>query len=152
MSALLRLLHDAVCVSGPIQFVCDVYAFHLLHCGPVDVDRGLLPLLFPEGHRQLLHFVDMEGKVIFLAPLHQGPHLLPEGCFVVVGNQSYFCWGVCKLDDCVDEGVHDHAVMGEQEVQEGAEHEPLWVPYVEDQRSGDVVSYLHHLGASRQEV
>ena len=34
-------------------FVSDVYAeeleaFHLIHCGPVNVDRGVLPLLFPE--------------------------------------------------------------------------------------------------------
>ena len=36
--------------------------------------------------------------------------------------------------------------MGEQGVQEGAEHAPLWGPIVEDQRSGDVVSYLLHLG------
>jgi hypothetical protein len=28
----------------------------------------------------------------------------------------------------------------------------LWGPNVEDQRSGDVVSYLHHLGAALQEV
>ena len=32
-----------------------------------------------------------------------------------------------------------------------AEHAPLWGPSVEDQRSGDVVSYLHHLGAACQE-
>ena len=48
--------------------------------------------------------------------------------------------------------MYGHAVMGEQGVQEGAEHAPLWVPCVEDQRSGDVVSYLHHLGAARQEI
>ena len=42
--------------------------------------------------------------------------------------------------------------MGEQGVQEGAEHAPLWGPSVEDQRSGDVVSYLHSLGAACQEV
>ena len=47
--ALLRLLHHAVCVGGPFQFVRDVYteefeAFHLLHCSPVDVDMVLLPL------------------------------------------------------------------------------------------------------------
>ena len=41
-----------------------------------------------------------------------------------------------------------HAVMG---VQEGTEHAPLWGPSVEDQRRG-VVSYLHHLGATHQEV
>ena len=45
-----------------------------------------------------------------------------------------------------------HAVMVEQRVQEGAEHPSLWGPSVEDQRSGGVVSYLHHLGAARQEV
>jgi hypothetical protein len=37
--------------------------------------------------------------------------------------------------------------MGEQ-----AEHAPFWGPSVEDQRSGDVVSYLHHLGAALQDV
>ena len=37
--------------------------------------------------------------------------------------------------------MHGHAVMGEQGVQEGAEHTPLWGPNVEDQRSGDVVYY-----------
>jgi hypothetical protein len=36
--------------------------------------------------------------------------------------------------------------------QEGTEHAPLWGPSVDDQQSGDVVSYLHHLGAARQEV
>jgi hypothetical protein len=35
-------------VGGTFNLVSDVYteeleAFHLLHCGPVDVDRGLLP-------------------------------------------------------------------------------------------------------------
>ena len=44
-----------------------------------------------------------------------------------------------------------HAVMGEQGVQKGAEHAPLWGPSVEDQRRGGVVSYLQHLGVNRQE-
>ena len=42
--------------------------------------------------------------------------------------------------------------MGEQGVQEGAENAPLWGTSVDDQRSADVVSYLHHLGPARQEV
>jgi hypothetical protein len=42
--------------------------------------------------------------------------------------------------------------MGEQGVQEGTSHVPLSNPSVEDQRSGGVVSYLHHLGVARQEV
>ena len=47
--------------------------------------------------------------------------------------------------------MRGHAVMGEQGVQKGAEHTPLWGLSVEDQRSGDV-SYLHHLVADCQEV
>jgi hypothetical protein len=46
----------------------------------------------------------------------------------------------------------DHAIMGKQGVQEGAEHASLWKLSVEDQRSGGVVSYFHHLGSARQEV
>ena len=47
------------------HFSVSVYAeelktFHLLHCSPVDVDRGVLPLLFPEVPDQLLSFVDVE--------------------------------------------------------------------------------------------
>jgi hypothetical protein len=42
--------------------------------------------------------------------------------------------------------------MGKQVVQEGAEHAPLWGPCVEDQHSEGVFAYLHHLGATRQEV
>ena len=62
---LLRLLHHTVCVGGPFQFVSDVYAkeleaFHLLHCGSIDVDKGVLSLLFPEVHDHLLSFVDIE--------------------------------------------------------------------------------------------
>jgi hypothetical protein len=41
--------------------------------------------------------------------------------------------------------------MGEQGVQGGNENTPLCGPCVEDQCSGGVVSYLHHLGVSRQE-
>jgi hypothetical protein len=40
-------------VGGTFQIVSDVYAeeleaFHLLHCGSVDVDGDVLLLLFPE--------------------------------------------------------------------------------------------------------
>jgi hypothetical protein len=45
-----------------------------------------------------------------------------------------------------------NAVLGEQGVQERADHTLLWGPSVEGQRSGDVVSYLHQLGAARQKV
>jgi hypothetical protein len=56
-----------------------------------------------------------------------------------------------KLDDLVG-GVRGHAVKVKQGVQEGAEHAPLWGPCVENQCNRGVISYLHHLGAARQEV
>jgi hypothetical protein len=44
-----------------IQIVSEeLEAFHPLHCGPINVDRGVLPLLFPEVHNHLLCFVDVE--------------------------------------------------------------------------------------------
>ena len=48
--------------------------------------------------------------------------------------------------------MHGQALLGEQGVQERAQNAPLWGPSVEDQQSGDVVTYPHHLGAARQEV
>ena len=66
---------------------------------PVDVDRGVLPLLFPKVHDHLLCLVDVECEVIFLTPHSEGPHLLPVGRLVVVGNQAYHCSVVRKLDD-----------------------------------------------------
>ena len=42
--------------------------------------------------------------------------------------------------------------MGEQGVQEGTKHTPLWDPRVEDQHGGGDVAYPHHLGSARQEV
>jgi hypothetical protein len=42
--------------------------------------------------------------------------------------------------------------MGEQGVLEGAENAQFWGPSVDDQRSGYVVSYIHHLWVARQEV
>uniref|UniRef100_A0A673XUU2 non-specific serine/threonine protein kinase n=1 Tax=Salmo trutta TaxID=8032 RepID=A0A673XUU2_SALTR len=50
-------------------------------------------------HDHLLCFVDIECEVIFLTPHSEGPHLLPVGHLVVVGNQAYHCSVVCKLDD-----------------------------------------------------
>ena len=43
-------------------------------------------------------------------------------------------------------------VMGERGVQEGLITHPRVGPCVEEQRSGGVIAYLHHLGAAHQEV
>ena len=78
----------AVAVPGgdsALEDALNCASFHL-HCGPVNVDGGVRSLLSPEVHDQLLCFVDVEGEVIFLAPLSQGHHLLPVGCLVIVGN------------------------------------------------------------------
>ena len=62
----------------------ELEAFQLLNCGPEDVDRGVLPLLVPEVHNQLLSFV--EGEVTWYHT--PSPDLLPVGCLIVVGNQA----------------------------------------------------------------
>ena len=87
LKTLVCLFFIPVCAVGPFEIVSDVYAedveaFHLLHCDPVNVDSGVLPLLFPEVHGLLLRFIDVEGEVIFLAS-HSHNH----------------CCDVCKLDD-----------------------------------------------------
>ena len=121
---------------------------HPLHYCPVDVDSGLLPLLFPELYYHLLCFVDVECEIIFLTLHSEGLYLLPVGRLVVVGNHAYHYSVVCKLDGRVG-GVHGHAVVGEQGVQERALNPTLWGPSVEDHRGGDVVTYPHHLGAAK---
>ena len=70
-----------------------------LHYCHIDVDRGVLPLLFPEDHNHLLCLVAVEGEVVFLKPHSECHHLLPVGCLVVVGNQAHYRCVVCKLND-----------------------------------------------------
>ena len=82
-----------------VVYAAELKAFHLLHCGLYNVVGDVLSLLFPEVHDQYLRFVDVEGEVVFLAPLRQGPYLVPVGCLVIVGNQAYRCCVVCRLDE-----------------------------------------------------
>ena len=58
---------------------------------------------------------------------------------------------VSKLNDGVGV-VFCHAVVGEQEIQEGTKYTHLWGPSVKDQRGRRVVAYSCHLGVARQEV
>ena len=48
--------------------------------------------------------------------------------------------------------IYTHAVVGEQGVQEGTKHAPLWSSSVEGKRGRCVATYPHHLGAAHQEV
>ena len=144
--ALLRL-HHPVCVGGLFQIVSDVYAkeletFHLLHCDPVDVDGGMLPLLSPEVQDQLLHFVDIEGEIISWHPCARAltSSLEASSSLLVIRPTSVVSSANLMIE------------LGEQGVQEAAEQAPLWGPCVEDQRSGGVIAYLHHLATACQEV
>ena len=71
----------------------ELKTFYLLHCCPVNVYRGVFPLL-----STIIYFVLLTLSE-WLTPHSDGPHLLPVGCLVVVGNQAYHCCDVCKLHD-----------------------------------------------------
>ena len=72
--------------------------------------------------------------------------LLPIGCLIVVGNQTYHCCVVSKLNVGVGV-VFGHAVVGEQGVQEGTKYTHLRGPSVKDQRVG---AYSYHLRAHQE--
>ena len=128
----------------------ELEALNLLHYCPVDENGGVLGPPFPVVHNHLLCLAHIEGEVVVLLPHSQVSDLLHIGCLIVVGDQVYHCCVISKLNDGVGV-VPGHAVMSEQEVQEGTEHAPLRGPGVEDQRGG-CVNYLYHQGAARQEV
>jgi hypothetical protein len=44
----------------------------------------MLSLLCPVVHDQRFDLVDVEGEIIFLASLHQGSHILPVRCLIIV--------------------------------------------------------------------
>ena len=115
----------------------ELEALNLVHYSPIDENGCVLGPPFPVVHNHLLCLDHVEGEVVVLAPDGQVSDLLPIGCLFVVG----------KLNDGVGV-VHDHAVMSEQEVQEGTEHAPLRGPRGEDQRGRCVVNYPYHLGAA----
>jgi hypothetical protein len=72
---------------------------------------GACSPLFLVVHDQLLCLAEVEGEVVVLAPHCPVSDLLPIGCLIVVGDQSYHRCFISKLDDSV--GVmHGHAVMG----------------------------------------
>jgi hypothetical protein len=91
----------------------ELETLHLLHYSPVDENGGMLSPPFTVVHNHLLCLDHVEGEVVILAPHSQ-----------VSGDQAYHCCVVGKLNDGV-RVVPGHEVMGEQGVQEGAEHTPL---------------------------
>ena len=120
----MRLLHHTVCVGGPFQIISDVYteeleAFHTLHCSPVDVDRGVLPLLSPKSMISSFILLTLRKRLFswhhstraLTSSLQSVTSLLVIRPITVV---------VCKLDNSFG-GVHGQAVMGDQGVQEADE-------------------------------
>ena len=90
-----------------------------LYSRPVD-DDGVRPLLSPPVvYDQLLGIVNVEQKVVLLAPLCQVVDFSPVGHLTVVGNQDYHCCVFGELNYQVG-AVHGHAVIGVQGVEEGA--------------------------------
>lgn len=62
-----------------------MHAEEHLYCGHVNGDWGVLSLMSPVVHDQLLCFLML--RFFFLSPLRQGSHNLPVGCLIVVGDQ-----------------------------------------------------------------
>ena len=105
----------------------------------------------PLFHNHLLGLDHVEGEVVGFALHGQVSDLLPMGSLIVVGDQTFHCCIISKLNDGV--GVMPgRAVMSEQGVQKGTDHAPLRDTCVEDQRGGCVVTYPHHLVAASQEI
>ena len=105
----------------------ELEALNLLHYSPINKYGGMLGPPFPVVHNHLLCLDHIEGEFVVLAPHSQVSDLIPVGCFVVVGDQAYYCCVTCKLNDGVGV-VPGHAVMREQGEQEGTIHAPLRGP------------------------
>jgi hypothetical protein len=57
-----------------------------LHCGPIDVDRGVRLPPFSVVQDQLFDLTDVEGEVVLLAPHCQVSDLHPVGCLIAIGR------------------------------------------------------------------
>jgi hypothetical protein len=65
----------------------------------VDENGGVLDPPFPVVHNHLLYH---EGDLVVLAPHGQVSDLLPIGCFIIVGDQSFsYIVSIIKLPYCV---------------------------------------------------
>lgn len=131
-------LCDGVGVVSPAQVLADVdpkerEAADSLYCRSVDGDGGVsYSLSLPVVHRRLLRFADVEMEVVVLAPRCQDSDLLSVCRLVAVCDQADNGCVVSKLCDGVG-ALCGHAVMGEQGVEERAEHAALGCAGVESQ-------------------
>ena len=98
----------------------ELEALNPLLYSPVNENWGVLGPPFPVVNNHLCCLDHIEGEVAVLAPHGQVSDLLPIGCLIIVGDQATVGVGVGVLLGL--------AVMGEQEVQEGAKHAPRGAP------------------------
>ena len=114
----------------------------LLHYNPFDKNGKVLCPPFHAIHNHLLCLDHVEGEVVILAPYSQVSDLLPIDWLIVVVSNFNDCFGV----------VLDHAITGEQAVQEGTQHAPLKGPCVGDQCDRCVVTYPYHLPIRKSRI
>ena len=89
----------------------ELEALDLLHYNPIDENGDVLGPLFPVVYNHILCLDHVEGEVVVLAPPWQVSDLLPKGCLIVLGDQTYYQCVVGKLNDGVGI-VLGHAVVG----------------------------------------
>ncbi|KAF0039232.1 hypothetical protein F2P81_007467 [Scophthalmus maximus] len=129
--ALVGLLNQTGGVSGPGEVLCDVGPQELeagdtFNSHPVDVNGIVRASSFsPEVHDELLRLAGVEEQVIVSTPSGQMLYLLPVGCLVVVADEANHRRIVRKLDDGVG-SMYRSAVVGEEGVEEWAQHTALW--------------------------
>lgn len=98
---------------------------------PVDVNGVVRATSLPsEVNDELLCLSGVGEQVIVSAPGGQLLYLLPVGCLIVVADDANHHCVVRKRDDGVG-SMYRSAVMGEQGVEEWAQHTALWYTCVE---------------------
>ena len=76
-------------MGGPGQVVGDLdtqklEALDTFYFVPIDVDRGMFSPMLPEVDDNLLCFVDIEGEIFVVTPVHQILYLIPVLCLIIV--------------------------------------------------------------------
>ena len=104
--ALLSSLYKSSGVMGPVQSVCYLYpkdcgTADSLYCCVIDEEWCVSGLASPEVDDDVLGFVDIQGQVVGLAPIHWMFHLLSVGLVVVITDMDHYCCVICKLHNGV---------------------------------------------------
>ena len=116
----------------------ELEAGDTLDLNSLDLDGSVcVSIGSPEVHDDLLGLLCVYGQVVISAPGCQVLDLLPVGCLIVVGDEADHRCVVCKFDGVG--AVHWFAVVGEEGVEERAQHTALWDTSVQNECGGGVV-------------